>query len=165
MSGGIDYLLKPVSKEQLVDSLSKALKTLEEREAENARKEDFRQQETYISSFLEDDEFSSLLNGKLFRAGGEIHVPSTRVFSEISTILVKFHDVDILKQSFGRDVLRMSCELKEKLRQIIENDRATVFNYTDKVNEFIVELNETPGRLRISQTGSWHSFRLRSRDL
>ncbi len=148
MSGGIDYLLKPVSKEQLVDSLSKALKTLEEREAENARKEDFRQQETYISSFLEDDEFSSLLNGKLFRAGGEIHVPSTRVFSEISTILVKFHDVDILKQSFGRDVLRMSCELKEKLRQIIENDRATVFNYTDKVNEFIVELNETPGRLR-----------------
>ncbi|WP_026495122.1 response regulator [Butyrivibrio sp. WCD3002] len=34
MAGGIDYLLKPVGKAQLVDSLSKALKTLEEREAE-----------------------------------------------------------------------------------------------------------------------------------
>ena len=33
MAGGIDYLLKPVGREQLVDSLSKALKTLEEREA------------------------------------------------------------------------------------------------------------------------------------
>ena len=78
MSGGIDYLLKPVSREQLVDSLSKALKTLEERETEKAVKEDSRLRETYVSSFLEDDEFSSLLNGKLFRPGKEFHVPSRK---------------------------------------------------------------------------------------
>ena len=106
MSGGIDYLLKPVSREQLVDSLSKALKTLEEREAERAVKEDSRLRETYVSSFLEDDEFSSLLNGKLFRPGKDFHVPSTKVFSEMSTILVKFHDVEILKQSYDKDVIK-----------------------------------------------------------
>ncbi|MCR5671735.1 MAG: response regulator [Butyrivibrio sp.] len=148
MSGGIDYLLKPVSREQLVDSLSKALKTLEQREAENAKKEDNILRENYVSSFLEDDEFSSLLNGKLFRPGNEFHIPSTKVFSEVSTILVKFHDVEILKQNYEKDVLRMSYDLKNKLREIIENDRSIVFNYTDKVNEFIIELNETPAGLR-----------------
>jgi YesN/AraC family two-component response regulator len=147
MSGGIDYLLKPVSREQLVDSLSKALKTLEERETEKAVKEDSRLRETYVSSFLEDDEFSSLLNGKLFRPGKEFHVPSTKVFSEMSTILVKFHDVEILKQSYEKDVLRMSYDLKEKLRKIVGNERTIVFNYTDKVNEFVIELNATPTRL------------------
>ncbi len=147
MSGGIDYLLKPVSREQLVDSLSKALKTLEEREKEKADKEDSILRENYVSSFLEDDEFSSLLNGKLFRPGNEFHVPSTKVFSEISTILVKFHNVEILKQSYDKDVLRMSYALKEKLREIIDNERTIIFNYTDKVNEFIIELNATPARL------------------
>ncbi len=149
MSGGIDYLLKPVSREQLVDSLSKALKTLEEREKEKADKEDSLLRENYVSSFLEDDEFSSLLNGKLFRPGKEFHVPSTKVFSEISTILVKFHNVEILKQSYGKDVLKMSYGLKEKLRELIGNERIIVFNYTDKVNEFIIELNATPARLHL----------------
>ena len=149
MSGGIDYLLKPVSREQLVDSLSKALKTLEEREAEKAVKEDSRLRENYVSSFLEDDEFSSLLNGKLFRPGKESHVPSTKVFSEISTILVKFHDVEILKQSYHKDVLQMSYDIKNKLRELVGSELTIVFNYTDKVNEFILEMNATPARLRL----------------
>ncbi len=149
MAGGIDYLLKPVGKEQLVDSLSKALKTLEEREAQKAEKENLKLRENYVSSFLEDDEFSSLLNGKLFRPGKESHVPSTKVFSEISTILVKFHDVEILKQTSGKDVLRMSYDMKGRLRELIDAEKVIVFNYTDKVNEFIIELNATPARLRL----------------
>ena len=148
MAGGIDYLLKPVGREQLVDSLSKALKTLEEREVQKAEKEDSLLRENYVSSFLEDDEFSSLLNGKLFRPGKESHVPSTKVFSEISTILVKFHDVEVLKQSYNKDVLRMSYDMKRRLREIIDAPKSIVFNYTDKVNEFIIELNATPARLK-----------------
>ncbi len=149
MAGGIDYLLKPVGKQQLVGSLSKALKTLEEREKEKADKEDNKLRENYVSSFLEDDEFSSLLNGKLFRPGKESHVPSTKVFSEVSTILVKMHDIENLKQKYDRDVLRMSYCLKNRLRELIDDDKCIVFNYTDKVNEFIIELNATPGRLRL----------------
>ena len=149
MAGGIDYLLKPVGKEQLVDSLSKALKTIEAREAEKAVKEDSRLRDNYVSSFLEDDEFSSLLNGKLFRPGKESHVPSTTVFSEISTILVKFHDVEILKQNSDKDVLKMSYDMKARLRELIDADKLIVFNYTDKVNEFIIELNATPAKLRL----------------
>lgn len=149
MSGGIDYLLKPVSREQLVDSLSKALKTIDERKKRNAAYENNRLRESYVSSFLEDHEFSSLLNGKLFKSGKDLHIPSTKVFSEISTILVKFHDIEILKQNYDKDVLRMSYELKERLRELIDGDRAIIFNYTDKVNEFIIEINATPARLKL----------------
>ena len=145
MAGGIDYLLKPVGKEQLVGSLSKALKTLEEREKERADKKDNILRENYVSSFLEDDEFSSLLNGKLFRPGKESHVPSTKVFSEMSTILVKFHDIEVLKQNYNRDVLRM----KNGLRKLIDADNMVVFNSTDKVNEFIIEFNATPAKMRM----------------
>ncbi len=148
ISGGIDYLLKPVGREQLVDTLSKAIKMLEEREEAKAAREDSRLKENYISSFLEDDEFSSLLSGKLYRPGKESHIPSTSVFSEISTLLIKFHDVEILKQSYEKDMLKMSYSLKAKLRELIGDDRTIVFNYKDKVNEFIVELNATPARLR-----------------
>ncbi len=148
MSGGIDYLLKPVGREQLAHSLSKALKTLEEREIQKAEKEDSILRDNYVSSFLEDDEFSSLLNGKLFRPGKESHVPSTKVFSEISTILVKFHDVEVLKQNYKKDVLKMSYDMKKRLRDLIDAEKSIVFNYTDKVNEFIIELNATPARLK-----------------
>ena len=148
LAGGIDYLLKPVGKEQLVGSLSKALKTLEEREKEKADKKDNMLRENYVSSFLEDDEFSSLLNGKLFRPGKESHVPSTKVFSEMSTMLVKFHDIEVLKQNYNKDVLRMSYSMKNGLRKLIDAENCVVFNYTDKVNEFIIELNATPNKLR-----------------
>ncbi len=149
MAGGIDYLLKPVGKAQLVDSLSKALKTLEAREEEKLQKEDTILRENYVSSFLEDDEFSSLLNGKLFRPGKESHVPSTNAFSEISTVLVKFHNVEVLKQNYRKDVLRMSYDMKKKLRELIDVDKSIIFNYTDKVNEFIIELNATPAKLML----------------
>ena len=120
---------------------------LEEREAQRAEKEDNILRDNYVSSFLEDDEFSSLLNGKLFRPGKESHVPSTKVFSEISTILVKFHDVEVLKQNYQKDVLKMSYDMKGRLRDLIDAEKSIVFNYTDKVNEFIIELNATPARL------------------
>lgn len=162
MAGGIDYLLKPVGREQLVDSLSKALKTLEEREIQKAEKEDNILRENYVSSFLEDDEFSSLLNGKLFRPGKESHVPSTKVFSEISTILVKFHDVEVLKQSYNKDVLRMSYDMKKRLRELIDAEKSIVFNYTDKVNEFIIELNATPARLKFIADRILETFPLKS---
>lgn len=149
LAGGIDYLLKPVGKEQLVGSLSKALKTLEEREKEKADKKSNILRQNYVSSFLEDDEFSSLLNGKLFRPGKESHVSSTKVFSEMSAMLVKFHDIEVLKQSYNRDVLRMSYSMKNRLRHLIDSENPIVFNYTDKVNEFIIELNATPAKLRL----------------
>lgn len=131
VTGGIDYLLKPVSREQMVETITKAIGLLEER---NSR----RQQDIRMSSFIEDSEYSSLLNGKLYHPGSQAHVPSTAVFSEVSTILVNIHDLRSLAQQFGHDILRMSYEIKIQLRSAVREPRAVVFNYSDKANEFII---------------------------
>ena len=65
-SGGLDYLLKPVGKEELIQVLKKALDVLEERENGRKQDEDNLLQEYKMSSFLEDSEYSALLSGKLY---------------------------------------------------------------------------------------------------
>ena len=59
VSGGLDYLLKPVGKEELVKVLTKALGVLEERENAKKHDETSRIQEHKLSSFLEDSEYSA----------------------------------------------------------------------------------------------------------
>ncbi len=131
LNGGIDYLLKPVSREQLVETLTKAFKALEDRQNRKA-------QDHKLSSFLEDSEYSAILSGKLYHPTDEAHVPSTAVFSEVSTVLVKFHDIDSLAQHYGHDILQMSFETKEILRDMLGTQNATIFNYSDKVNEYLI---------------------------
>ncbi len=146
--GGIDYLLKPVSREQLLDALGKALKLLEQREEERTRNENSRRRENHVSSYLEDDEYTTLLNDKLYHPGKVSHVPSTAEFSEVSGILVKFHDVDMLKKNYGSDILKLSYSIKNKLRKSIMSESAIIFNYRDKVNEFII-FQKAAGRLNL----------------
>ena len=78
MSGGIDYLLKPVSREQLVDSLSKALKTLEERETEKAVKEDFDPDDDYQTTetkyeYVPDNKLPSLEETVKYKKDGSVY--------------------------------------------------------------------------------------------
>ena len=83
VSGGLDYLLKPVGKEELVRILTKALGILEERETLRRNTETNRQKEHKLSSFMEDSEYSALLSGKLYsslREGGK------KVFSGVPPI-------------------------------------------------------------------------------
>lgn len=62
VSGGLDYLLKPVGKEEMVKVLTKALNLLEERENTKSRMKPGRIREHKLSSFLEDSEYSALLS-------------------------------------------------------------------------------------------------------
>ena len=66
VSGGLDYLLKPVGKEEMVKVLTKALGLLEERENTKKQDETSKLQKHKLSSFLEDSEYSALLSGKLY---------------------------------------------------------------------------------------------------
>lgn len=140
ISGGIDYLLKPVGKEEMVSVLTKALGILEDREAKKAQDENARLQEYKISSFLEDREYSALLSEKLYgRAGAQPHVSSTRTFSEVATVMVKFYDITEIAARYDHDVFWMSCSIKSKLKELLrEKSNAVVFNYSNKMSEFLI---------------------------
>ncbi len=89
VSGGLDYLLKPVGKEEMGKVLTKALNLLEERENTKKQDETSRIREHKLSSFLEDSEYSALLSGKLYgQADAQTYVSSTNTFSEVATMMV-----------------------------------------------------------------------------
>ena len=80
-SGGLDYLLKPIGKEALVEVLTKAFATLEQRENDKIKESNNISKEKKMSSYIQDNEYSSLLRGKLYSFQKQIHITSTTAFS------------------------------------------------------------------------------------
>lgn len=140
VSGGLDYLLKPVGKEELVKVLTKALGVLEERENAKKHDETSRIQEYKLSSFLEDSEYSALLSGKLYgQSASQTHVSSTNTFSEVATLMVKFYNIAEIAEQFDHDNLQMSWSIKSRLRELTGTDgNAIIFNNSNKMSEFLI---------------------------
>lgn len=140
VSGGLDYLLKPVGKEELVRILTKALGILEERETLRRNTETNRQQEHKLSSFLEDSEYSALLSGKLYgQFQAQPHVSSTGEFSGMAALMVKFYNIAEIAEKFDHDSLQMSLDIKTKLRKLADGDPdAIIFNNCNKMSEFLI---------------------------
>ena len=132
LNGGIDYLLKPVGREQMVAVLKKSLEALEE------KGNDF-----IISSFVEDNEQSMILTGKLYQAKRQTEISVKRNVEHIPSLLVKFHDTSKISQMYQNDMAKMSLGIKTMIREAIgqpdsDADNGVLFNYNTKVNEFIL---------------------------
>lgn len=140
VSGGLDYLLKPVGKEEMVKVLTKALGLLEERENTKKQDETSKLQKHKLSSFLEDSEYSALLSGKLYgQSASQIHVSSTNTFSEVATLMVKFYNITEIAEQFEHDNLQMSWNIKSRLRELTGlEENAIIFNNSNKMSEFLI---------------------------
>lgn len=140
VSGGLDYLLKPVGKEELVKVLTKALGVLEERENAKRQDETSRIQEHKLSSFLEDSEYSALLSGKLYgQSASQTHISSTSTFSEVATLIVKFYNITEIAERFDHDNLQMSWNIKSRLKELTGSaENPIIFNNSNKMSEFLI---------------------------
>ena len=140
VSGGLDYLLKPVGKEEMVKVLTKALGLLEERENAKRQDETSRIQKHKLSSFLEDSEYSALLSGKLYgQSASQTHVSSTNTFSEVATLMVKFYNITEIAEQFEHDNLQMSWSIKSKLKELTgSKENVIIFNNSNKMSEFLI---------------------------
>lgn len=132
LNGGIDYLLKPVGREQMVDVLKKSLEALESKGSDYV-----------VSSFVEDSELSMILSGKLYQAKKQTEISATRNVEHIPSLLLKFHDTSKISQMYQNDMAKMSLGIKNMIREVtfrFENDDNSIvlFNYSTKVNEFIM---------------------------
>lgn len=140
VSGGLDYLLKPVGKEEMVKVLTKALGLLEERENTKKQDETSKLQKHKLSSFLEDSEYSALLSGKLYgQSASQTHVSSTNTFSEVATLMVKFYNITEIAEQFEHDNLQMSWNIKSRLRELTGPEgNVIIFNNSNKMSEFLI---------------------------
>ena len=110
VAGAINYLLKPVSKIDLIGAVSKALELISEKE-ENER------QTLKAASLLQDRELSLLIEKERVRLS-VTQVTGTVLDSVgCSIMLVKIHDLQTLMSRYQYDMNYLSYSIKKKLRE------------------------------------------------
>ena len=147
MAGSINYLMKPVTKMDLVNALVKALEMIGERENEQKRLQE-------AASLIQDTEFSEMIAHRQLPLVSSVSANTYMDLAGISLILLKIHNLQeiVRKSSLGRN--GFSFQMKEKIREFLQNEKAIVFNYIYHSNEFLIitemggkELEEAAGRL------------------
>lgn len=138
MAGSINYLLKPVTKIDLVNALSKALEIISERQADVAEREKQQMEILKAASLLQDREFSQLLEREVSSFPPIIAANNIGEFSGISLMLIKIHDMSQLTRKYQHDMNLLSYSVKKEIRKYLKNGELFVFNYIYRPNEFAV---------------------------
>lgn len=131
VAGAINYLLKPVTKIDMVNALSKALEII-------SREEENKKRIWKASSLIQDSELSMLLEG-----GNSAFVPSITIdgnmdFAGCSLTLLKIHNMVELMRSYEFDRNYMSYSLKRKIKDLLSDENLLIFNHIYRSNEFII---------------------------
>lgn len=138
MAGAINYLLKPVTKIDLVGALTKALQIISGRQSEQ---EEARRQKLQIlkaSSLIEDREYSRLLereDAAFAKIPPPIQAPD---LAGTSLMLIKIHYLKNLARSCGYDMNLLSYSVKKELGRFFDQDGVLIFNHIYRSNEFLV---------------------------
>jgi YesN/AraC family two-component response regulator len=141
--GAINYLIKPVSKIDLVNTLSRALEIISEKKKTKLEKEETRSRLIKASSMIQDSEFSLLLKEKDAPFSPNITVSNSIDFIGSSFILIKLHNLRDVMKKYEYDLNLFSYTVKRKIKLAFGSREALVFNNIYHPNEFLVfsELN------------------------
>lgn len=145
ISGSINYLMKPVTKIDLVNALTKAMEIISTRQASLLEQEQQRGELLRAASSLEDREYSQLLQRD---SQPYVPGPSFRFEGEsvgMSLMLIKLHDMKELTRTQGWDMNTVSYAVKKRIRECFPNKPVMAFNHIYRPNEFAVisELSDT----------------------
>lgn len=138
LAGAINYLLKPVTKIDLVGALTKALEIISGRQSE---REEARKQKLEIlkaSSLIEDREFSRLLEREELPYSPPNVSTGTAALAGTSLMMVKIHHVGKLTEAYGYDMNLFSYSVKKELRRLMGQEGILIFNHIYRSNEFLV---------------------------
>ena len=137
-SGAINYLLKPVSKIDMISAVSEALQILVDRETTTQEQTRQREQMLRASSLLQDRELSLLLDKQpsLTMPTLSMNVPLN--VSGYSVVLMRIHDMSHAMEVYKQDINSLSYTVKSRLQSMKGQENPIVFNYFSRSNEFIL---------------------------
>ncbi|MDF2512355.1 MAG: response regulator containing CheY-like receiver domain and AraC-type DNA-binding domain [Herbinix sp.] len=138
LSGAINYMLKPVTKIDLVDTISKSLEIISKKRKAVKEQEEQSLQILKASSLIRDREFSLLVEKE-----EAIYTPAVRMNSNIdfagnSLMLIKIHNLSELTQEYHHDMNLLSYLIKKEIKEITGYEKLLIFNYIYRSNEFII---------------------------
>lgn len=138
LAGSINYLVKPITKIDLVNALSKALEIISSRKANERERKEQGVQLLKASSLLQDREFSQLLEREESPFTPIITMNSNLDFAGMSLMLVKIHDMANLIKKYGYDMNLLSYSVKKEMKECLKSDNLFVFNHIYRPNEFAI---------------------------
>lgn len=131
LAGSINYLVKPVSRIDLITAVSKALELI-------SRRRQQKEETLKAASFLQDRELSQLLERRSAPLVPNITMNGNLDYAGVTLVLLKIHNMKTLIQAYQYDMNRLSFHVKRKLREMMNDEKAMVFNHVYRSNEFIV---------------------------
>ncbi len=137
LAGSINYLVKPVSKLDLVNAIVKALDLIQERRSQKAQEAQKKLELSKAASLMQDREFSQLLEPKQLLPGTHITM-SCADPAGICLTLIKIHNMAGLMKQCGYDMNLISVSIKNRIRSTIGAGALMAFNYIYRSNEFII---------------------------
>lgn len=147
LAGSINYLMKPVTKMDLVNALVKALQLIGEREHEQKRMME-------EASLIQDTEFSEMIAHRQLPLASSVSANAGMDLAGISLMLLKIHNLQEIVRKSRQSRNGFSFQTKEKIREFLQNEKAIVFNYIYHSNEFLIitemggkELEETAEKI------------------
>ncbi|WP_195415271.1 response regulator transcription factor [Enterocloster citroniae] len=138
MAGSINYLVKPITRIDLVNALSRALEIISTRKAHARAREEQQIQLLKAASLLQDREFSQLLEREGSSFTPIITINNDMDFAGMSLMLVKIHDMGNLVKRYGHDMNLLSYSVKKEIRRCLKSDAPFVFNHIYRPNEFAI---------------------------
>lgn len=131
MAGSVNYLVKPVSKIDLIAAVTHALEVISQRKQQ-------KEEILRAASFLQDREFSQLLRREEAPFVANITINGSVDYAGVILVLVKIHRMKTLAAQFAYDMNRLSFYVKKELQKMLGDEKAIVFNHIYRANEFIV---------------------------
>lgn len=131
MAGAINYLLKPVSKIDLVNAVSGALEIIGKQEAD-------RQQILKASSLIQDRELSLLVEKEPAPFMPTIVLEDGQGMAGCSVMLIKIHELQSYMEDYHYDMNLLSYHIKHQLKKITGMENLLIFNHIFRSNEFII---------------------------
>ena len=138
LSGSIHYLVKPVGKIDLINALSKALELISTRQSQKEEEQQRQQELLRASSFIQDREFSQLLDLKSASLAASFVLNSHMEFVGGTLILVKIHQLQEFMQLYDYDMNMLSFSIKKRLQEVCGNTKLLFFNHIYRSNEFLI---------------------------
>ncbi|MDF2613007.1 MAG: DNA-binding response regulator [Clostridia bacterium] len=145
LSRAIDYLLKPITKIDLINVLTNALNIISTNKAQELEKESIKSELLMAASLIRDREFSMLIASDELSVAEGTHsqyLPHIEFgFINFFVAVVKIYDLYHLPMSNNMPK-QLPYQIKEKLHEIIQDDKAVTFNNIFSPTEFIVVIDK-----------------------
>lgn len=146
-SGAIDYLMKPISKLELIKVMTKALSVINQGYLEKKEREIEHRKLLRAESSLNDREYSALITHERSMGPNNLFRPmqaGEMSFSEngFSTMLIKIHNINSLAGIFNNDMNLLSYSIKQHIKEQEDLDPIIVFNNIYSTSEFIVVVDQ-----------------------